>query len=570
MNTLAKCHVIHLLGYKMGLLAHILSKQGEWMDQKAPPTAEPESPKDNICIDCNQDCSTKIDLRCHKHGICNGCLAKRGTQQPHNVLDCLLCRCKEHASYKDALLSKPPETRDESTTAEKVIVSEFFNGEMPGVWIFVDDSNIWIEAMKLQSRKKGFKTSQDHRVRIDIGKLADVVAGDRRVEQGVLYGSEPPPVDTVWKKVREKGWRVDSQRRSRITGKEKQVDTKLVAEVTRTAITTPLHERTTIVLVSGDADVIPALDEVIKEDRWKIEVYMWRRAIARDIKKYAAAHKDRVEIKHLDEYLGRVTFTNIKFAFKRGLKHKVKESGVVFLMKEKAFINRIPDKAWCNQLESIAQWPFQYYWFEVSKTKTNNLIVVFQEDKEAGKFDVTSFLTAVQPSSTDGDHSDKYNLPKVMAVHTFLEFSEREFGSDEKRMQQSNPILEQVGLYDQDDVYDGHENEKNWISDGEDKWSAVKYKSRLPRRPYSTPCPFKFNCRHGTGCLYTHTDEELQDFRKRKAGRGNPVRKVKQCTKFEAKKCLKLIQDCDFAHGVEDTWCLQCRTTGHCTENCPN
>ena len=353
-----------------------------------------------------------------------------------------------------------------------------------------------------------------------------------------------------------------------MTGKEKQVDTKLVAEVTRTAIETPSDQRTTIILVSGDADVIPALDEVIRKDHWKIEVYMWKWAIARDINKYAASHKDRVEIKHLDEYLGKVTFTHMKFPFKSGLKHKVKESGVVFTMKEKAFINRIPDKAWCNQLDSIAQWPFQYYWFEVSKQLTNYLIVVFQADKEAGKFDVTPFLTAVQPSFTDGDHRDKYALPKVIKVQTFLEFSEREFGGNEERMH--DPILEQVGLYDQDDVYDGHENEKNWISDSEDKYSAVKYKSRLPRRSYSTPCPFKFNCRHGTRCRYTHADEELQDFRKRKDGRGNPLRKVKQCRNFESKKCLKLTQDCDFAHGVEDTWCLQCRTTGHCTDNCPN
>lgn len=539
------------------------------MDEKAHPAAVPQLPISK-CIDCNQDCFTKIDLRCHKHIICQDCLAKRGTEQPQNVLDCSSCKPKEYDSYRDALLSKQPEVKRENAD-EEVKVSEFFNGELPGIWIFVDDSNIWIEAMKLQSQKKGLKTSQDHRLRIDIGKLADVVAGNRRVEQGVLYGSEPPPVDTVWKKIREKGWRVESHRRSRITGKEKQVDTKLVAEVTRTAITTPDHERTTIVLVTGDADVIPALDEVIKEDRWKIEVYMWRRAIAKDINKYAAAHKDRVEIKHLDEYLGKVTFTNMRYAFNRVLKHKVKECGVVFSMIDKAFSNRIPDRAWCNKLESIAQWPFQYYWFELYKTKTNKLILVFADDKEAGKFDITAFLTAVQPSSTDCDRLDKYNLPKVTAVQTFLQFSEIEFGSDEKRMQQSDPVLEQVGIYDHDDVYNGHENDKNWISDSNDKWSPVKNKSRLLRRPSSsTRCPFQFNCRHGTRCLYTHTDEEIKNFSKRKEASGNPLRKCKPCRAFEQNRCLKSKQDCDYAHGVEDTWCLQCRTTGHSTDDCPN
>ena len=47
----------------------------------------------------------------------------------------------------------------------------------------------------------------------------------REVAQGFLYGSEPPPVDTVWEKIKERGWDVPKpKRRSAITGKEKQVD----------------------------------------------------------------------------------------------------------------------------------------------------------------------------------------------------------------------------------------------------------------------------------------------------------------------------------------------------------
>ena len=39
------------------------------------------------------------------------------------------------------------------------------------------------------------KTKEDHRVRIDVGRLTDVVAKRREVAQGFLYGSEPPPVE---------------------------------------------------------------------------------------------------------------------------------------------------------------------------------------------------------------------------------------------------------------------------------------------------------------------------------------------------------------------------------------
>ena len=134
----------------------------------------------------------------------------------------------------------------------------------PGVWVFVDDSNIWIAAKQLTSRVKHLKTSEDHRVRIDVGKLTTVVAAGRPVAQGFLYGSEPPPVDTVWEKIHSQHFEVNTYRKSQITRKEKQVDAQLVADITERAIITPEFERTTIIVISGDADVLPAVKKVLK------------------------------------------------------------------------------------------------------------------------------------------------------------------------------------------------------------------------------------------------------------------------------------------------------------------
>lgn len=47
--------------------------------------------------------------------------------------------------------------------------------------------------------------------------------------------------------------------------------------------------------------MIPALDKA-KEKRWSIEVYMWRHAIAHEL-------KGRVKFKSLDKWIDRVTFT---------------------------------------------------------------------------------------------------------------------------------------------------------------------------------------------------------------------------------------------------------------------
>ena len=215
---------------------------------------------------------------------------------------------------------------------------------------------MWIKAKKLYGRQKGFKSDQDHRVRIDMGKLADVLAGGREEVKGKLYGSEPPPIDTVWKKIRERGWEVLTSQRSQLTGKEKQVDTKLVTDVISLACKTPIHERTTIILVTGDANVIPAIEGVLGEERWKIEVYMWANSISNQLRKFAHAHSDRVKVFDLDRYLDQVTFTNIKFTFSNpNVRSMVCAYGLVFTMEKGAFSpSRVPTDDWIDKLDSLA------------------------------------------------------------------------------------------------------------------------------------------------------------------------------------------------------------------------
>lgn len=314
------------------------------------------------CSACKKETSSTNDLDCGKHNVCTDCLLKQGT--------------------KDYAICQP--------------------NDCPGIWIFVDNSNIWIEAKKLQSKVRKFETSEDHRLRIDVGKLADVIASGRPTESGVLYGSEPPPVDTVWEKVRKKGWEVKTKKRSVITGKEKQVDAQIVADVTAKAIKTPIDKRTTIVLVTGDADVIPAIEKVIEEEKWNIEVYMWEQAFSRAIRQFASDN-DRVEMKYLDSYLEQFTFTSMMFPIQYHIstKHTVR---VVFSMVEE----RTPDKAWTRKLESIAKWPFQYYW-----ENCTDLVLVFSDDRaRRGRFDSKKFLAMIKTDSL-----------KVLTAKTFDEFT---------------------------------------------------------------------------------------------------------------------------------------------------
>ena len=150
------------------------------------------------------------------------------------------------------------------------------------VFLYVDDSNMWIEAKKLAANKLKLKCVEVPRLRLDIGKVTDVVANDRKVAWGILYGSEPPPIDSVWQKIRERGWKVITTRRSTFTKKEKQVDHQMVADIT--ALVSGCVFKGKIVMVSGDADMIPAIRKSLQR-KWSTEIWMWENGVSNALKK---------------------------------------------------------------------------------------------------------------------------------------------------------------------------------------------------------------------------------------------------------------------------------------------
>ena len=438
-------------------------------------------------------------------------------------------------------------------------------GERP-IWIYVDNSNIWINAKQLAARRKKMKTKEDHRVRIDIGKLTSVVANGRPVAQGFLYASEPPPVDTVWEKIKECGWRVPQpKKRSVLTGKEKGVDAQLVADITEMACTTPEEQRTTIVIISGDADVVPAIQKVLKYKGWKVEVYMWENAMSSDLKKLPQA-ENRVKVHFLDESLEDITFTNMKFDPKH-LQAQEKASAVVFAMEKNAFHarGRVPTKRWCELLESITQWPFQYYWVEWNEKETNDLVLVFKKGRGGGKegesdpsadvFDTTRFLENLKEY--------QYSIPYTISAKPYLQYKQEKSGVWQM-------ALEKVGRIGYVDAFEGDNGEISVSDEESDPWHIVQW-APPPRRSqlYTEFCPYKFNCTDGLKCSNKHTKDEEAFFRTNK-GHGNPFRKTKLCFHYKQGKCKKEINKCLYAHGDDDAWCLKCRDKcGHFTDNCP-
>jgi hypothetical protein len=85
-------------------------------------------------------------------------------------------------------------------------------------WIFIDNSNLIIEGWKYYAGKNKLLPGiqQDGRMRLDMGKLIGHIR-PKANRRAYLYGSEPPPMDTIWKAIVRQDIEVSHQISASIT-----------------------------------------------------------------------------------------------------------------------------------------------------------------------------------------------------------------------------------------------------------------------------------------------------------------------------------------------------------------
>lgn len=149
------------------------------------------------------------------------------------------------------------------------------------VHLFVDNSNVKIEGCRLSyaKRSNGGRrgTYVDDTYEIDWGKFLHLVKsrGDRLLAQvPILYGSRPPPDDSVWQEIRKEGFDVKVFDRN-IRNKEKGVDMEMGMDVVERILQVIPPE--TIVIAAGDAD-FKGIVERAKKKGWNVEVWFWGNA----------------------------------------------------------------------------------------------------------------------------------------------------------------------------------------------------------------------------------------------------------------------------------------------------
>lgn len=174
--------------------------------------------------------------------------------------------------------------------------------------VYVDNSNVFIEGQRLYAVKNGMvmnihdaieNRTFDHSYRLDFGRLHEFLTGGQlgEIKRAILFGSRPPPNDSLWSIADSAGFEVVVEDRN-AENKEKRVDTGLSIKAMADSFELADPQNDVFTIVSGDSDYIPLVED-IKRRGYKVRVAFWSHA-SRELKEAAT---EFIELDHHIDYL---------------------------------------------------------------------------------------------------------------------------------------------------------------------------------------------------------------------------------------------------------------------------
>jgi len=177
----------------------------------------------------------------------------------------------------------------------------------PKVFIFWDNSNIFISAKNLADDRDGWGSRE--LVRVDFQNMFNLARGGREVASGIAVGSIPPELKTVWENLQLTGMRLELYERGQASGKEQGQDACLQVHMLR-ALADEKEPQVTVLLTGDgkgyDDGVGFHADLKRMADRgWGIEVVAWDLSCKGALKEWA---KSAGVFIPLESYYESVTF----------------------------------------------------------------------------------------------------------------------------------------------------------------------------------------------------------------------------------------------------------------------
>ncbi|MBD2017277.1 NYN domain-containing protein [Microcoleus sp. FACHB-53] len=159
-------------------------------------------------------------------------------------------------------------------------------------FVYVDNSNLWIEGKRISAVKKGLApdiriASKDKIVddlwRINLERLYQLTVG--KSGHGYFYGSRTSGNGSVLENAEKVGFIPVTYNRS-FVNKEKEVDQSIACDVVEHSYEL-MQSDDRVIILSGDRDLVPAINKLIKR-RFKVEVLFWNHAASNKLKQAAS------------------------------------------------------------------------------------------------------------------------------------------------------------------------------------------------------------------------------------------------------------------------------------------
>ena len=423
-------------------------------------------------------------------------------------------------------------------------------------YVFVDYSNLWVAGQK-QHGKKLVDTDIDHRFRVDLEKFLHQVTSDRHLSKAFLYGATPQIIRVA---AREKGFKIKAYE-----GLEANV--AMARDILLTLhgfLHTENKDNMVFIIVTGDRKFRPLIEETL-HNGVPVELWSWEDAMSQEYRQLAHAHENFTA-----KYLGE-EFSFTAYMSTRDKKDIDPAHAIVYrdVPADDSFLQT-------QLIESIRQLRRLFYMTNI-------------ETQIEGRRDVIIEFPQSNPEDVFVE------IRKLSNLSDYQPCSYPEYKTGTKKLNQPIPTrnrFKSLGKFPSLDVEDSAVTEEppdeHSSAEGQfmtsqddleesDAKSNSPWKTELRRQPGKMThmnkrkemcCTRGDHCPKAFECPYQHTEDERKLFERHRYTSFQYF-KTAACKKRDQHMTPELKKWCFYAHDDDDSWCLNCHTYGHLTNNCP-
>ena len=424
--------------------------------------------------------------------------------------------------------------------------------------------------------------STDPRFRVDLGKFLYVLTGTRGfISRTFLYGSVPPPNDTVWRAAKKRNFTVQTYRRSTASGKEKEVDVAMATDIME-MLYTQEDDNIVFIIVTGDRDLKAPMERVLANGI-TVDLWSWEKSLSIDYRRLANTNP-LFRVHKLDDVEPHFSYKSYVISKNHNIdpRHALVVKGISH---DRKSLHTVADSV--SRLMRL----FYITTRSFRDKETQDLIIEFpntpidlilsQLEKIDFGHELCTYAQYISSSDQIAKPLDTVNRFQALSTiddECILDVVESSLSLNPEEIDEScstNPPTDdgetpsyEAGAADTKSEVDsslGLDDSASLMSGG--SWVDVVKRKKFKKKVSDVSCRWGVHCALGSKCKYKHTEYEIEVFQRWPKVKFQKW-KSKLCKKMEKHTAEKDRKFCPFAHNNGEAWCLKCKMTGHLTENC--